>query len=284
MSQTPKPTEGTKKDGGDQDPDAWKVTKMKDDPNKFKIVDNAGNNIATDFTTETNAAGYIAYYKWLKNNPQQKPPDGPVLDGDSFKSVIGQGNIPQKNESRTVNNKQTWREEIAIDQPGPDFQVDYVVKIGDSKDEVTIEYDGLPHHADNDRSGDKIRYPIGKGDITFTKQIQKHYDDYLPGKKEGVELGKDAYEPLQKGKTYGIRVVKRNDGKNTVHVAYMQDLTEDGSPSGPIKELMRVTDHAQFGADPRTDYKQGWRVGPRIDGKNGENEPPYTKGIVVKKI
>src|SRR5690242_11465232 len=110
---------------------------------------------------------------------------------DNFKSVIGQGleHVPKKNEPRTVNDKKTWREELAISQPGPDFQVDYVVKIGDSNDEVTIEYDGLPHHASNDRTGDKIRYPIGKGDITFTKQIDTDYKNtYTPDdKKDGVE-------------------------------------------------------------------------------------------------
>jgi hypothetical protein len=214
-------------------------------------------------------------------------------DDVDFKGVIGQNKdkIPKKNEPRTVSGKKTWREELAISQPGSDFLVDYVVKIGDSKDEVTIEYDGLPHHANNDRTGDKIRYPIGKGDIIFTKQIDTDYSNtYTPGKKDGVERGKDAYEPLQKGKTYGLRVVKRNDGQNTVHVAYMQDLEDDGSPSGLLKELIRVTDHGQFkdkkgnASKPRTDYKDGWRVGPRIDGKSGEHEPPYTKGVVVKKI
>jgi hypothetical protein len=282
----PKPTEGTVKEGGwggNQDPDTWQVTKMKDDPNKFKVIDNNGKNIATEFTTEANATGYIKYYEWVKVN---QPPGHVGSESDvDFKSVIGQGQdkIPRENERHNVGGSQTWREELAIDQPGPDFQVDYVVKIGDSKDEVTIEYDGLAHSGDNDRSGDKIRYPIDHGDITYTKQIDTNYKNYHPGD-DGVVRGKDAYEQLQKGKMYGIRVVKRNDGQNTVHVAYMQDLTDDGSPSGPPKELMRVTDHGQFGQKPRTDYKNGWRVGPRIDGKSSKNEPPYSKGIVVKKL
>ena len=216
-----------------------------------------------------------------------------MSDDDSFKSVIGKGleHVPKKNERHNVGGHKTWREELAIDQPGPDFQVDYVVQVGDSKDEVTIEYDGLRHSGSNDRTGDKIRYPIGNGDITFTKQIDTDYKNtYTPGQKEGVERGKDKYEPLQKGKMYGLRVVKRNDGQNTVHVAYMQDLTEDGSSSGPLKELMHVTDHGQFkdkdgnSSKPRTDYKPDWRVGPRIDGKNSEHEPPYTKGVLVKKL
>jgi hypothetical protein len=220
-----------------------------------------------------------------------------ATDGDvDFKSVIGQNKnkIPDDNEHHNVGHEMTWREELAIAQPGPDFLVDYVLKIGNSKDEVTIEYDGLPHSGHNDRTGDKIRYPIAgsdRKDITFTKQIEEHYDDYSPSDKhpiEGVVRGKDPYEQLQKGKMYGIRVVKRNDGQNTVHVAYMQDLADDGSPSGPLKELLNVTDHGQFKkhgkGGPRTDYEQGWRVGPRIDGKSGRNEPPYSKGVVVKKI
>jgi hypothetical protein len=58
-----KPTEGIPKTGGNQDPNTWKVVPMKNPPTKFKIVDDIGTNIATDFTTQENAEYYIAYYK-----------------------------------------------------------------------------------------------------------------------------------------------------------------------------------------------------------------------------
>lgn len=86
-----------------------------------------------------------------------------MSDVDSFQIVIGKGleHLPKKNE---FNNPFGWREELAIPQPGPNFQVDYVVKIGANRkndnDEITIEYDGLSHSGLNNRSSDRIRFPI----------------------------------------------------------------------------------------------------------------------------
>jgi len=286
--------------GGNKNVNTWNVVPMTSDPNLFKVVDDKDVNIADQFHSRENAENFKRYHLSKQEEcMNQSSEDAKVWDyfenkclstkdveAVDFKSIIGQGKekIPDENEHH---DPAGWREEIAIAQPGPDFLIDYVVKIGNSNDEVTIEYDGLPHSGSNDRTGDKIRFPIGDGDIKFTKQIERDYEDYSPGH-DGVVRGKDNYEPLKKGKMYGIRVVKRNDGQNTVHVAYMQELSEDGSPSSDLKELMRVTDHGQFKKNgkggPRTDYKNGWRVGPRIDGKSGRNEPPYSKGIVVKKI
>jgi hypothetical protein len=61
----------------------------------------------------------------------------------------------------------------------------------------------------------------------------------------------------------------------------MQNLTD----GGPLKEVIHVIDRGQFkGDDPRTDFKKEWRVGVRIDGKNGKDDKMYTRGFVVKKI
>lgn len=88
-TQPPKPTEGTTKNvGANVDPEQWKVVHMKSPPEKFKVVDNKGLNVATDFTTEPNAQGYIDYFVWLKHN---EVPPGPIIppgpatgDKDSF--------------------------------------------------------------------------------------------------------------------------------------------------------------------------------------------------------
>ena len=202
-----------------------------------------------------------------------------------FKSVIGQGPKPKENE---FHKPKGFREELGVDQPGPDFQVDYVVEIGadrkNDNEEVSIQYDGLPHSGNNDRTGDKILFKINKGQIQYLHQIDTNNKQMFEvGEKEGVEPGKDKFEPLQKGKTYGLRVVKRNgaDGKSTEHWGYMQNLTD----GGPLKEVIHVIDRGQFaGDDPRTDFKKEWRVGVRIDGKNGEDDKMYTRGFVVNKI
>ena len=88
-TQPPKPVEGTSKNvGANTDPEQWKVVHMKNPPEKFKVVDNKGLNVATDFTTETNAQDYIDYAVWLKHNEVPPVPPGPTQpptgDKDSF--------------------------------------------------------------------------------------------------------------------------------------------------------------------------------------------------------
>jgi hypothetical protein len=72
----PKPTEGVVLHGGwgaNHDPDTWSVTNMRDKPNVFKVVDNTGRNVATDFTSRETAQSYIDYYKYLKDQPYLPP-------------------------------------------------------------------------------------------------------------------------------------------------------------------------------------------------------------------
>lgn len=56
------PDEGYVKPGGWQanpDPKTWKVVPMKDNPKKFKVVDDKGKNVATEFKTQAGAQRYI---------------------------------------------------------------------------------------------------------------------------------------------------------------------------------------------------------------------------------
>jgi hypothetical protein len=76
-----KPEEGTIKPGGwgaAENPNAWKVVKMRDFPDLFKVVDLAEKNVVTNFTTEQIAQQYIDYYKakWEdEDDPQAGEPD-----------------------------------------------------------------------------------------------------------------------------------------------------------------------------------------------------------------
>lgn len=89
-TEPPKPTEGTEKVGGwggNPDPDQWKPVVMKKPNNEFKVVDAAGKNIVTNFTTMLNAIGYIDYYRWKKHHdlpPPPPPPPGPTGNKDQF--------------------------------------------------------------------------------------------------------------------------------------------------------------------------------------------------------
>jgi hypothetical protein len=79
--------EGYQKPGGwgskEQDkPAGWKVTAMKDDPSKFKVVDSAGINIATEFKSQASAQAFIDKAKGGNNPPPPTP--GPTGNKDSF--------------------------------------------------------------------------------------------------------------------------------------------------------------------------------------------------------
>ena len=280
--------------GANKDAKTWKTAQMSNDPSSWKVVDDKNINVADQFHSEANAQQYIDFHKSHPNNggDDGRGVVGRVVVGVGlavdFNSVIGKGPKPKENEHHNVNDVMTWREEFGVDQPGPDFLVDYVVEIGANRkndnEEVSIQYDGLSHSGDNDRTGDKMLFKINKGKIQYLHQIDRNNKQkFEVGEKEGVEPGKDKFEPLQKGKKYGLRVVKRNreDGKSTEHWGYMQNLTD----SGPLKEVIHVIDHGQFGGDkPRTDFNKDWRVGVRIDGKNGEDDGMYTRGFVVRKL
>jgi hypothetical protein len=89
-TQPPKPTEGTPKNvGANTDPEQWKPVHMKVPPEKFKVVDNKGLNVATDFTTEANAQGYIDYAVWLKHNDVPPVPPGPTVPPSGDKDQFG---------------------------------------------------------------------------------------------------------------------------------------------------------------------------------------------------
>jgi hypothetical protein len=74
-----KPDEGVQKQGGNQDPKTWKIVNMKNPPEKFKIVDDANKNIATDFTTQAKAQQYVDYYMWKQDHPE--PPQPMPVEG-----------------------------------------------------------------------------------------------------------------------------------------------------------------------------------------------------------
>ena len=63
-----KPSEGIIKAGGwnaAPDPNQFKIVSMKDRPQLFKVVDAAGVNVATDFSTQVKAQEFIDYCKKL---------------------------------------------------------------------------------------------------------------------------------------------------------------------------------------------------------------------------
>ena len=84
---TPTPTPGEPtlpKDGRPQpeknankDAKLWKVVSMKDDPTKFKVVDDKNINVADLFISQATAQQFIDYHKWKQAQPAPTPEPTP---------------------------------------------------------------------------------------------------------------------------------------------------------------------------------------------------------------
>ena len=98
--------------GAKQDPKTWSVTNMKDPPEQFKVVDDNGINVATNFKTK---AGAEAYVKEAQNAGQcptgqhldpasgKCVPDGPPPTGGSDKDQFGVLKIHKDKPGGTTN-------------------------------------------------------------------------------------------------------------------------------------------------------------------------------------
>lgn len=164
-TEPPKPTEGVKKEGGNQDPDSWKVVHMKNPPEKFKVVDGTGKNIAADFTTEANATAYIVYAIWHKYHDLPPPPPpgpGPSGDKDKFGILCIKASAPsgkfetafkleEKMRNYASGKKSEWSTEYTNESPAiiQNVEVTIYEQIRGFKtneaDTISLKLNGPPH-------------------------------------------------------------------------------------------------------------------------------------------
>jgi hypothetical protein len=76
-----KPAEGKVKEpsgwGANKDPATWTITNMRNFPALFKVVDDKGVNVATDFSSQRTAQAYIDYNKSIYKEPDPEPEPEP---------------------------------------------------------------------------------------------------------------------------------------------------------------------------------------------------------------
>jgi hypothetical protein len=161
-----KPAEGTVKEGGwgaIENPNTWKVVKMRDYPDLFKIVDAPGKNVATNFTTEAIAEQYIKYFKsqWeqdddpQENEPgaEEKPaePSQPVTDGDGpYKMKAGSKEVSSSTRGPTIRHYASGKDDDkTIEKNCKDikfknyqFLVDVKLTTIEHNDTVSLKYGG----------------------------------------------------------------------------------------------------------------------------------------------
>lgn len=112
------PDEGYVKPGGwgaNPDPNTWKVVPMKDNPKKFKVVDDKGKNVATEFKTQ---AGAQAYIDKAKGSPTPCP-------AGQHRDTSGNC-VPDANPPPTGNKDQFGIVKICADKAGGETNIKFV--------------------------------------------------------------------------------------------------------------------------------------------------------------
>ena len=74
--------------GASLDANTWKAVPMRDDPNLFKVVDNADINVADQFSAIHYAEAYITHYKCIQGQPPGPDPICPP--GQHYDAILRQ--------------------------------------------------------------------------------------------------------------------------------------------------------------------------------------------------
>lgn len=296
-----KPVEGTIKSGGwgaNQDPKSWVRTTMKNPTTQWKVVDNVGKNVATNFTTPENADNFITYFQ---RHPDQIPsteepdvPDGdnggggtggnghgggggggggtsppPGVEGQSVHGV----NIPFALTGKTRDdpkyNKRDDGLRLDYDNPPDGSYVNSVqVFYGTFKgkvpdDDITFKWSWARHTG----NATVKAYGIGLDNKTgkLRGRMEWNHPDYTSNLATGT-----GGKPIEKGKVYGYMGIKRTLPNGNIELTYYQDqggLGVDGKPANQWKKLLvwedkeyKVTDYKENGCEctTRIDTEKGW--------------------------
>ncbi len=259
-----KPTEGVIKPGGWGadlvNKAVWKVVNMKDFPEQFKIVDAAGKNVATNFTTKAVAENFIAYFQTHEfppkdTNPTPEPGPGP---NPTPEPTPGGNGVDKYGTKLLVSDGKEI--EYKVNNNFRDDGKRFDVKVGEwaqseaqgyfrftqnpVDDEVSIKWSEMSHSGSNNvqcyDSGVEIK--TGKARLRFEN----------PHPSYSNSLGSGQGEPL--GTKYiGYKGTKTVSG-DSVTIKLYQDAgnNEGDKPANEWKEIFSYTDnkYKRTGAHP----------------------------------
>jgi hypothetical protein len=283
------PTEGTIKPGGwgaNQDPNTWEPTAMKDRPELFKVVDDQGKNVATDFTTEDNAKYYIEYYQSLVLDPEPDPdpipdPDKPPVAGLDKEGVLmlfptkaggKEYYTPDYSYKRSSHGQASKPELGKI--PRDTFtltQVPFMVGeytfIGKvdftNPDDFSFKV-GSKNHSGNDPDGEGQCYSFGissDGKIHLSKETPRH--PKTPNMDEHAKIVAGMPKSLGSidNKLFGCKgVVQFIDGGKNVKIDCYVDMDPvdvAGKPKNNWKLWWTATDDGSWENPPQTFFAKG---------------------------
>ena len=135
----------TRRLGRNKDPKTWKVTNMKKPKDQFKIVDDKGVNIATNFSTK---AGAEALIKWSINHvppvpgpdpdPNPNPTPTPTGDKDQFGILKIAPDKPGGKTNTTFELEEKERH-YASGAPS-EWSVEYTADLGENLSDIEATY------------------------------------------------------------------------------------------------------------------------------------------------
>ena len=126
--------------GADMDPHTWEVVPMRDDPSLFKVVDDAGINVADQFQSKANAEQYVAHFVCDSSSSPTPPPLEPDqaevcndgIDND-FDGSIDENcpQLPDESGPNLPDFGSGGPPELAENVPGsvPDYEPNYRARI-----------------------------------------------------------------------------------------------------------------------------------------------------------
>ena len=131
--------------GGNQDPKTWKATNMKKPKDQFKVVDNKGINIATNFTTKEAAQAFINWSVGHAPPPIDPPPVDPGNPPPTPTGTKDQFGIlkiaPDKPNGKTNTSFELEEKERNYESGKPsEWSVEYTADLGEKLSDIEVTY------------------------------------------------------------------------------------------------------------------------------------------------
>ncbi len=275
-----KPIEGTIKPGGWGadlvNKSAWKVVNMKNPPEQFKVVDAAGKNVATNFTNQQEAEGFIAYFQLHEFPPKDinpvptpgptpEPGPTPTPGGSVTKDGVkipyettGKMEYGFKNNDRDDGKRMDFNS-LKGDEYVNAAVLGYFSLKNVPDDEVSGKFSAMPHSGDGAQTD---CYDLGvnnKGGDTRVRfeHLHPHYTSALATGDKGKSLGE---------KFLGYMFVRKNQPNGNVLCETWQDQgdNEGSAPSNNWVKLFSWEDTKY----KVTKYNDGHQITIRVDGSN----------------
>jgi len=144
-----------------------------------------------------------------------------------------------------------------VPQPDASFEYGGIFQIPNANDELTLEFGGLRHSDNNDRSGYKVAFSEGKPGVFLWKQEGTTYPK--------IKSGGSNYQATS-GSKVSIVIRKQDVGPASAPVGVEINAFADGKPVGHWRDM---NNSPLAGKAPYTGTQSGFRAGYRNDGLLG---------------